>query len=131
MKIVPYLHFAGNCEEALNFYKIVFNGEIGSINRYDNPALNVPEEYKNKILHTELTFGENIIMADDLMPGAAIEYGNGSALNIMFDNLDDATSAFNQLAEKGNILVLLEKQYWGSWLGEVIDRFGITWMIMC
>jgi PhnB protein len=131
VKIIPYLHFAGNCEEALNFYKKVFNAEIGAINRYDNPALNVPEEYKDKILHTELTFGDNIIMVDDLMPGTVVDYGNGYALNIMFNSVEEATSAFNQLAEKGRIVVLLEKQFWGSWFGEVMDRFRVTWMIMC
>ena len=55
MKIIPYLHFQGNCEEALYAYKRIFNAEIGSINRYDNPALKVPDDYKQKILHTELT----------------------------------------------------------------------------
>lgn len=131
MKIIPYLHFSGNCEEALNFYKEIFKAEIGSINRYDNPALNVPEEYKKKILHTELTFGDNIIMADDTMPGTTVDYGNGYALNIQLNGVEEATLAFNQLAEKGVVVVPLEKQFWGSWFGEVIDCFGIRWMLMC
>ena len=75
MKIIPYLHFQGNCEEAYA-YKRIFNAEIGSINRYDNPALKVPGDYKQKILHTELTIGDNRIMCDDAMPGATVDYGN-------------------------------------------------------
>ena len=39
MELEPYLFFSGNCEEALNFYKGIFGGEITSISRWkDSPA---------------------------------------------------------------------------------------------
>ena len=28
MKLIPYIHFAGNAEEALNFYAAILEGEI-------------------------------------------------------------------------------------------------------
>ena len=34
MELESYLHFSGNCEEALNFYKSVFGGEI-MLNRFE------------------------------------------------------------------------------------------------
>ena len=34
MHLEPYLVFGGHCEEALNFYKQVFNGEIEGISRW-------------------------------------------------------------------------------------------------
>ncbi len=34
MKLVPYILFNGNAEEALNFYKEAFNGEISQLGRY-------------------------------------------------------------------------------------------------
>jgi len=33
MVVTPYLHFEGMAEEALNFYKDAFDGEIGMISR--------------------------------------------------------------------------------------------------
>ncbi|MDB5017860.1 MAG: hypothetical protein JWQ84_2692 [Mucilaginibacter sp.] len=146
MKLVPYLSFPGNCEEALNAYQVIFNGEIGQINRYDNPSVKVPEGFKNKIMHTALTFGDNTIMFTDAMPvtsekdgivffdempGYKVNYGNGIALSIGLTDIAQTTEIFNKLADNGNITVPLEKQFWGSWFGQVTDRFGISWMLMC
>lgn len=33
MKLIPYLNFAGDTEEALNYYQEVFNGAIRDLNR--------------------------------------------------------------------------------------------------
>ena len=38
----------GDCEEALNFYRDILGGEVTIVNRYDNPAMNAPEDYKNR-----------------------------------------------------------------------------------
>jgi PhnB protein len=131
MKLTPYLHFQGNCEEALNTYAKIFNGVIGQINRYDHPAFPVADDYKNKIMHTQLTFGENVIMLSDSLPGNKVNYGNGIALSINLTNLEETTAIFNKLAEDGSIIMPLEKQFWGSHYGEVTDSFGIRWMLIC
>ena len=38
MTVIPYLHFEGQAEEALNFYKNIFNGEIGMTSRYGDAS---------------------------------------------------------------------------------------------
>ena len=53
-KLNTYLNFAGNTEEAFNFYKSVFGGEFTSVVRFkDMPmqGVNIPREDENKILH--------------------------------------------------------------------------------
>ena len=53
----PYLNFAGNTEEAFNFYKSVFGGDfLGEINRFkDTPdADKLPKENQNKVMHIAL-----------------------------------------------------------------------------
>ncbi len=131
MKVIPYLRFQGNCEEALYAYQEIFNGEIEEINRYDNPAMPVPEAYMDKIMHTELTFNHNTIMLADLMPDQTVSHGNGYSISLNLTDLEQATKIFNQLAAGGNIWVAFEKQFWGSWFGQLDDRFGINWMLMC
>lgn len=37
--LIPYLHFGGNCEEALQFYAQVLGGTVEITQRYDNPAM--------------------------------------------------------------------------------------------
>ena len=65
MKLNPYLHFSGNAENVLNFYKDVFNGEILRESRYADAPFPVDEDWKNKIMHVSLKFGDSLIMISD------------------------------------------------------------------
>ena len=58
IEMMPYLSFQGNCEEALLFYSDILDGRIEIVSRYDNPAMNTPEDFKNKILHARFSFGK-------------------------------------------------------------------------
>jgi PhnB protein len=46
MKLTPYIHFAGNAEEALNFYKNALHGEILQLGRYGESPMPTDEDYK-------------------------------------------------------------------------------------
>jgi uncharacterized glyoxalase superfamily protein PhnB len=63
--INPYLNFAGNTEEAFNFYKSVFGGEFLTLQRFkDGPhADQVPENARDKIMHVALPIGKGNILA--------------------------------------------------------------------
>ncbi len=50
MVVTPYLHFEGKAEEALNFYKDAFDGEIVMISRYKDGPMQVDEDWKDKIM---------------------------------------------------------------------------------
>ena len=67
LEMMPYLSFQGNCEEALHFYSDL-DGPIKIVSRYDNPAMNAPEDFKNKILHARFSFGNYTLFASDVMP---------------------------------------------------------------
>lgn|SRR5690554_709048 len=130
IKLTPYLHFAGNCEEALNTYKEIFGGTVEIHDRYDNPEMKAPDNYKDKVLHGRFYFDENIIMASDVFPGQDTREGTGdAALSITLNDLERAKLIFNELAEGGETGVPFEKQFWGAWHGNLTDRFGVRWMI--
>lgn len=60
-KLNIYLNFAGNTEEAFNFYKSVFGGEFSYVVRFkDMPmeGVNIPNEDENKIMHISLPVGK-------------------------------------------------------------------------
>jgi PhnB protein len=129
MKLVPYLHFGGNCEEALNVYKTVLNGKVEIVSRYDDPNMNAPEDYKNKVLHGVITFQDNTIMASDSFPGQQLKYGDSVAMSLQFESEDECRRVFDTLSEGGQILMPLEKQFWGDFFGHFVDRFGVRWMV--
>ena len=86
----PYLSFDGNCEEALNFYKGILNGRIEIVTRYDNPAMNAPDAYKNKILHARFYFGNQSIFASDVMPGKSGNHCLPERLRLSLGLTDEA-----------------------------------------
>ena len=130
-KIVPYLMFPGNCEEALNFYKDCFGGEIVSMMPFEGSPVEVPEGYKNKVLHSTFTAGDLIIMASDGMEDQPPAPGTNISLSLNFNSVDEEETVFNKLAKGGKVNMPLEDTFWGSKFGMLTDKYGISWMLSC
>lgn len=130
IKLIPYLSFNGNCEEALNGYQKILGGNVEVQTRYDNPAMNAPEHYKNKILHARFHFDDQSIFASDVFPGSSVNtQNNNAAMSLDIPDLEKAKQVFAELSEGGKVRVPFEKQFWGEWHGNFTDRFGINWMV--
>jgi len=126
--LVPYLHFNGEAEEVLNFYKDVFNGEVIALNRYADSPMQVNEDWKNKIIHSRLKFGDNIIMISDSHNGQLASKEGNIQLSVEVDDEKKIEEAFNKLAEGGKVTMPLAKQFWGATFGMLQDKFGVNWM---
>jgi PhnB protein len=130
IELIPYLQFQGDCEEALNFYKDILNGQIEIASRYDNPAMNAPEDFKNKILHARFIFGRYTMFASDVMPKKMNESILANiSMSLGFHDEKAAQDVFDQLSQGGEINIPFKKQFWGDWHGNFSDRFGIRWMV--
>lgn len=127
--LTPYLHFSGNCEEALNTYQDILGGRLEIENRYDNPNMNAPEEYHDKILHARFYNGECLFMACDVFPGQTVQAGMNIALSLDFKDLKQAKYVFSKFAKDSEVHVPFEKQFWGDWHGNLTDQYEIRWMI--
>jgi PhnB protein len=129
-QVIPYLMFQGNCEEAMTFYQSILGGELKIVNRYDNPAMNAPEDYKNKILHARLEFDGAAIYASDTLPGKNLTKTSGDvSLSLILPDFEKAKSAFEKLSEGGKIHFPFQKQFWGAYHGAITDRYGFNWNI--
>jgi PhnB protein len=51
MKLAPYLNFAGNAQEALDFYTNALDGQVEYMQRYGDSPMPGDEDYKNKVMH--------------------------------------------------------------------------------
>jgi len=130
MKLIAYLTFPGNCEEAINHYQKIFNGTISDLSRFGD-TFPVADDQKNRVMHARLAFEDNMLMFSDNMPGATVDFGNGISLSLALTDEGQARSIFSQLAEGGKVTMPMEKQFWGAIFGQVKDRYGINWMINC
>jgi PhnB protein len=128
MKLNPYLHFAGNAEEALNFYKSVFGGEITMLSRYGDSPMPTDEDWKQKIMHARLLFDGNLVFLSDLFKGKPVSTGGNVQLSMEVESIERINEVFAKMAEGGTITMELQDTFWGARFGMLEDKFGITWM---
>lgn len=130
MKLVPYLNFFGQCEEAMNFYKDVLKGEVLGIHRFGDSPMPVDEKDKSKIMHMAIKFGDNILYASDGMGTAPVD-GNRYTLSINTDSPEEAERIYNALAESGEMTMPVQATFWAERFGMLKDKYGIAWMLNC
>ena len=130
----PYVYFNGNCEDAFNFYKLVFRQEFTYIGRYkDVPKTDrqIFGEGDEKIMHVTLPIStETTLMGADNIEAykEAITYSSFSLI-IHTDSKEEADRLFNELSDNGQVKLPMNLTFWGSYYGICIDKFGISWKI--
>jgi len=130
-KLSPYIMFNGTCEEAMNFYKACFDGEITYMGRFGESPMEVPEAHKDKIMHVTFSFWGASFMASDFMSEADYTTrpdGSNIHLSLQFDDLAKMDQTFKTLGADGAVTMALQNQFWGSRFGMLTDKFGIKWM---
>ncbi len=134
-KLNTYLNFAGNTEEAFNFYKSVFGGEFSSVVRFkDMPVegFNIPKEDENKIMHIGLPIGKgDVLMASDTLEslGQRLTQGNNAHISVHPESKEEADRLFNALSAGGEVEMPIADQAWGDYYGSFRDKFGVQWMV--
>ena len=134
LKLNPYLHFMGNTEAAMNFYKLVFGGEFSVFSRFkDVPGgEKMSVEDQEKIMHVSLPVGGgNIIMATDMLSsmGQTLIAGNNFHICIEAESEKELERLFSQLSAGGKVKMPPNKTMWGAYFGMCQDKFDIQWMI--
>ncbi|MCW3122234.1 MAG: hypothetical protein JWQ38_1726 [Flavipsychrobacter sp.] len=129
-----YLNFMGNTEDVFNFYRSVFGGEFSMFQRFsDTPhGAQMPEGDRDKVMHVTLPIDSNTrLMGTDVIESMGQKLTMGTNFSICIDpaSLDEGKKLFNGLAEGGNVVMPLEKMFWGAYFGQVTDKFGIQWMV--
>lgn len=110
-----------------NFYVESLGGEILFLTTFgETPG--TPEAMKDKVMHLAVSVaGSNtIMMADSFEP---VSYNRSISISLGYDDLTEATTAYTKLSEGGESKYPFALQPWGAHYGEVVDKFGVTWMI--
>ena len=131
--IIPSLH-ALNALEAIDFYKKVFNAKLESHNAFDSTmtqGMDLPDDFdfSKSTLHAEISInGEFLFISDDLenslKPNGRVE------ITIIPSSLQMIESFYNNAVNAGaEVVVKLEKQFWGDYFCRFTDPFGIGWQL--
>lgn len=132
MAISPYLNFAGNCREAVEYYAKVFKTEPPKFMTFgegpSSPDYPMPEEAKNLIMHSRLIISDTEVMFSDTWPGAPFTVGNNISLTIWTKDRDELMNAWNALREGGTVNMELQETFWSKMYGDLTDKYGVSWL---
>ena len=135
-----YLNFAGNTEEAFDFYRSVFRTKLNGEIRRMGEAPPVPgrpplsDAERNLVMHVELPIlGGHVLMGTDAVAsmGHTVRFGSNVSISLEPDDRREAERLFQALAEGGQVTMPLQDMFWGALFGSVTDRFGVQWMVNC
>ncbi len=123
----PYLHFPGTAREALTFYGEVFGCAVqlhtfGEFHRTDGPS--------DAVAHGCLKDGLVLLFGADAAGEERPLRCEGMMLSLL--GTADPSSLrnwFSRLSEGGSVVDDLQMRPWGDWDGQVIDRYGVHWLI--
>lgn len=132
MKLNPYLSFNGQCEAAFKFYEQCLGGQIEGMMRWgESPmAEQVSPEWRNKIMHAQLTLGDQELMGSD-SPPEQFEEPKGFSVLINVEDPAKAEQVFQALVENGTVKMPIQETFWAVRFGMLVDQFGIPWMVNC
>ena len=127
-RLNPYLNFAGNARQALEFYKEVFGGELAlsTYGEYGPPDMPGADQIMHGQLETDSGY---TLMCGDLPPGAEHNPGENISVSLSGDDAEDLRRYWKGLSEGGTVTIPLEKQMWGDEFGMCVDQFGVPWMV--
>lgn len=121
-----YLFFAGDCCEAMEFYRDIFGGTL-KVQTYDEVP-GQPEAMEGKVIHASLMDGDVDLMASDSPFPHQIATGK---ISLALSGTDEQKlrTAFDKLGAGGKVNSPLKKEFWGDTFGMLKDKFGVDWMV--
>jgi PhnB protein len=123
----PYVLFPGTAREALTFYGDVFGCAVqlhtfAEFNRAEGPAA--------AIAHGGLTGGPVALSGADVSGDDRPVRSEGIMLALLGTAAPSTLRTwFSRLSEGGRVVGDLQKRPWGASDGQVIDRYGLHWLI--
>jgi len=125
--LIPTIHFAGNCNEVIEFYKQTIGAEVQMIAfAKDAPEdLGVPPDF---VTYSEIKiFGTLCTLSDGCESPPS---GLNHTFTVQFDTADEVVDVFNKLSVDGNVLQPLGQQFYADMTGMFTDRFGVNWCLL-
>ncbi|MEO3807702.1 VOC family protein [Sphaerisporangium sp. B11E5] len=127
-RLNPYISFAGDARQAMEFYQGVFGGELTlrTFGEFGSPE----PDLADKVMHSMLQTSEGFtLMGSDTPPGMTRTVGDSVTISLSGEDADQLRGYWEKLSAGGTVSAPLEKQMWGDEYGACVDRFGVSWMV--
>jgi PhnB protein len=127
-RLNPYISFAGNAREAMEFYKSIFGGTLmlTTFGEFGQEDAGLADKIMHGMLETDSGY---TIMGADTPPGMEYNPGTNITVSLSGDESDKLHGYWDKLSARGTVSVPLAKQMWGDEFGSCTDQFGIPWLV--
>jgi PhnB protein len=129
IKVDIYINYAGTCEQAFRFYEEHLGGKITTMLTHPQQpdGANVPQDWKNAILHGRIEIGDTVLMGADI-PNA--EPMRSAYLTLRVNTATEAERLYALLSDGGQIFMKMEETFFASRFAMLRDKFGTSWMLL-
>ena len=125
----PYLSFRDNAREVMEFYKLIFGGEL-TVNTFGEYQASQDPAEQDKVMHAQLTTDAGmVLMASDTPNGMDFTVGNNISVSLSGEDESELRRYWDGLIEGGTVAMPLEKAPWGDTFGMCVDKYGINWLV--
>ena len=124
-RLIPFLSFNGNAEEAMNFYAAILPGaKIESLMRFEKGQ----RGDEGKVLTGVLSFlGQQIMFLDIEAAAGCPPFSWATSFYVVCSDDMEFDAVFNGLAQDGLVMMGPEPVRQFRKVAWITDKFGITW----
>ncbi len=125
-KIVPYLWFDNQAEEAVNFYVSIFkNSKIGDVARYGESGAQASGMTEDSVMTMAFTLERQDFVA--LNGGPVYKFTPAISLYVKCETPQEINRLWKKLSVGGTILMPLDKYPFSERFGWLNDKYGLSW----
>lgn len=127
-KIIPFLWYDNNAEEAVNFYTSVFdNSKILSVTRYNEDSAKATGQKADSAMTIGFQLeGQNFTA---LNGGPHFKLNQSTSFFVYCESDEKIENVFKKLSDGGQVIFPLDKYDWSLKYAWVIDKFGLSWQL--
>ena len=132
MQINPYLHFDGDCAEAMRFYAGLLGGEIDMMMTFGQapPMDGAPAEWNDKVMHAQIKAPGGLTLMGTDAPPVYFKTPQGFSVSLTVDSAAEAERIYKALADRAQAVSMeLQKTFFAERFAMLTDRFGIPWIV--
>jgi PhnB protein len=126
--ITPYLFFNGNCKAAMEFYRDALGGELRIVTAGSTGEAMFKDLDPDLVMHAHLQAGPIVIMASDNMKRDT-DFGDNNSIFLDCSSRAEADKIYAALSKGGDAEMKPQDQFWGAYMGSLVDPFKVGWMI--
>jgi predicted 3-demethylubiquinone-9 3-methyltransferase (glyoxalase superfamily) len=123
-KIVPFLWFNDQAEEAVHFYTSVFkNSRVGKIAHYGGET----PQPKGSVMTIEFELEGQKFAA--LNGGPVFHFTPAVSFFVTLESEKEVDTLWEKLADGGTVLMPFQKYDWSEKYGWLNDKYGVSWQV--